>query len=594
MSGWDDREGRGLKTISVANVLPAATLDRAVKLVAAVLGAPVARLAAGDPMGPPIRIATVADLDVPSDVACSDTQAAGAPAVPQFDDGVRAYVALPFERPRHDPETGVRAPQPGLCVFSASPRVWSEREIELLRELASWLGAEFGLRGRVRVLERATDELKETSFRDTITGLPNRDLFTDRLTHAIERAKRHREFRFAVLSIDIDRFGGIVDSLGHEAGDEVLATIGRRLESWLRDEDTVARATRDEFLVLLEAIRGEHDAIRVAMRLQDALRQPISTASGEVFVTASVGIALGMGHLESATRLLQQAGIARSRAKSMGSDRHCMFDREMHDRADARLRLETDLRHAVEGGLFELYYQPTLSLDTGRVVELEALIRWRHPVRGVVGPLEFIPIAEETGLIVPIGAWVLAHACLQLAEWQQTFPRDVPLGMSVNVSARQLREPDFAQSVASLLAVSKLQPSSLKLEITENILIVDPERARAVLDQLRALGVGIYLDDFGTGYSSLRHLHQMRIDALKIDYTFVAAMDKAPAAHQVVRTLTDLARSLGVPSVAEGVESLEQLAMVRALGCDAAQGHLFSKPAAVARIEKLLAADTRW
>jgi diguanylate cyclase (GGDEF)-like protein len=595
MSGWDDREGRGLKTLSIANVLPAATLERAASLIGAVLGAPVARLAPGDPMGPPIRVAAVADLGVAGAVACPDTLVQRPErGVPRFDDSVHAFVAVPFEEPRYDSETGQRSPQPGLCVLSDSPRVWSDREIEFLRQLAASLGAELALRTRVRVLERATDELKETSFRDALTGLPNRGLFTDRLTHAIERAKRHREFRFAVLSIDVDRFGGIVDSLGHEAGDEVLITIGRRLDSCLRDEDTVAHAARDEFLVLLEAIRGEHDAIRVALRIQDALRQPIQTSGGEVFVTASVGIALGVGELESATRLLQQAGIARSRAKSMGSDRHCMFDSEMHERAGTRLRLETDLRHAVEGGLFELYYQPMLSLDTGRVVELEALVRWRHPVRGMVGPLEFIPIAEETGLIVPIGSWVLAHACLQLAEWQQTFPRDVPLGMSVNVSARQLREPDFAQSVAAILAVSKLEPSSLKLEITENILIVDPERARAVLDQLRALGVSIYLDDFGTGYSSLRHLHQMRIDALKIDYTFVAAMDKVPAAHQVVRTLADLARSLGVPSVAEGVESLEQLAMVRALGCDSAQGHLFSKPAAVPQIEKLLAADTRW
>ncbi len=587
-----------LTAFTAVGLLPAPSLERAARLIGVALGSPVSTLSPGEAMGPPIRVAITSQSGPPRVESCTDTLQ-GHEYSAAFEQGVRAFLAVPIESAAAAAEPSDRAPaescrHTALCVLSDSPREWPERDVEFLVHLSSTLAAELALNAKVYALEIAAQEAEETSLRDSLTRLPNRSLFVDRLEHAIERARRHRDFKFAVLSIDIDRFTDVVDGLGHEASDEVVVTIARRLESWTRDEDTVARASGDEFLVLLESIRGEHDALRVAARFQDAIRQPITTQAGEVFVTACVGIALGIGELDGAPRLIQQAGIAQSRAKAIGADRHVIFDREMHERADSRLRLETDLRHAVESGSFELYYQPMVSLTTGGVIELEALVRWRHPLRGIVGPLEFIPLAEETGLIVQIGAWVLAQGCEQLREWQGRFRRERPLAMSVNVSARQLRAPDFVDMVGSFLAASSLDPSSLKLEITESMIIDEPERARAVVEQLRAIGVGIYLDDFGTGYSSLKYLNLLPFDALKIDYTFVTAMERTRTAYQVVRTVADLAKSMGVPCVAEGVESFHQLEMVRALGCDSAQGHLFSKPAALGPIEQLLAADSRW
>jgi diguanylate cyclase (GGDEF)-like protein len=587
-----------LTAVQVASLLPPDALDRAAELVALALGCPVAPLRPGEPITPPIRVAVLpsfgmAGVLTSNDLAWQNTpDAQRAPTI--IGDGVRAYIALSLGAPAQGSGEASSEQRASLCVLSDAPREWTEREIDALRHIADTVGAELDLRARLAVVARAADQLKETALRDPLTGLPNRALFVDRLSHAIERARRHKDFLFAVLSVNVDRFDGVVDGLGHEAADDVLVTIARRFESWLRDDDTVTRVSRDEFLVLLESIRGEHDAIRVAARLQDSIRQPIATVGGEVYVSASVGIALGMGELEPAPRMLQQAGIARSRAKAMGTDRHAIFDRQMHDRADARLRLETDLRQAVDKGSFEIYYQPMISLESGRVTELEALIRWRHPTRGLVAPLEFIPLAEETGLIVPIGAWVLANACPQVREWQHRFAHDEEVALSVNVSARQLQEANFVDTVSAVLAATQLSPSSLKLEVTETMIIDEPERARRVLDGLRALGVGIYLDDFGTGYSSLGYVHQLPIDALKIDHTFVRAMDKTATAHQLVRIVADLAKSLDVPSIAEGVENTEQLAMVRALGCDAAQGYLFSRPEPAAKVEELLAANTQW
>jgi EAL domain-containing protein (putative c-di-GMP-specific phosphodiesterase class I) len=324
----------------------------------------------------------------------------------------------------------------------------------------------------------------------------------------------------------------------------------------------------------------------------------VPTREGEVFAGASIGIVLSSSGLEPGddanVRLLQQASVATSRAKAAGRGRYEMFDRAMQARAVARLRMETDLRVALERGEFELYYQPLVALGSGRVTELEALLRWNHPTRGLIAPLDFIPLAEETGLIIPIGSWVLSEASRQVREWQQRHPRAEPLTLSVNLSVKQFAQPDFVAHMAGTVRASGLDPHCLKLEITESIAIDDPDRTRGMLDELRLLGVRMYLDDFGTGYSSLGQLHRLSLDAIKIDRSFVMRMSEGPMHWQLVRTVRDLARNIGVTVIAEGVETTDQLEELRLLGCESAQGYLFSRPVPAGEMERLLKRDPRW
>jgi diguanylate cyclase (GGDEF)-like protein len=457
---------------------------------------------------------------------------------------------------------------------------------------------ELHLRCELARREVAEEELRQSALRDRLTGLPSRALFVERLAHAVERARRRAGFRFAVLSVDLDRFKVVNDSLGHDIGDSVLITVARRLQSCVRGEDIVARLSGDEFAILLESISDDSDGPRVAERIRGSLAAPIPTAEGEVFVSASMGIVLGSRDADNPSGLLQRAGMATTRAKAAGRDRYEMFDRAMHARALVRLRTETELRRAVERDQFELYYQPLVTLATGRITELEALVRWQHPERGIVPPLEFIPLAEETGLIVPIGGWVLAEGCRQMRAWQERFPRrgqaEAPLALSVNISLRQFLERGFVQHVADTIRASGLAPQSLQLEITESFALDDPELTRRLLDELRALGVRIYLDDFGTGYSSLGHVHHLPLDAIKIDRAFVTRMGRESRHLQIVHTVRALARNIGVIAVAEGVETEAQLRALRELGCETAQGYLFSRPLPAREIERLLAEDPRW
>jgi len=459
-------------------------------------------------------------------------------------------------------------------------------------------GTEAALRAALAECQVAQEALRHNATHDALTGLPNRVLFLDRLAHAVERGRRHKDFRFAVLSLDLDRFKAVNDSLGVRVGDEVIVDHARRLEDCVRSEDMVARLSGDEFAILLESLADDADAGRVAERMLRSLAAPVETREGTVFSTASIGIVLSSSGLEQGDdaniRLLQQAGVAMSRAKAAGRSRYEMFDRAMQARAAARLRMETDLRTAVERGEFELYYQPMVQLETGRVTELEALLRWRHPSRGIVAPLDFIPLAEETGLIVPIGSWVLSDACRQVREWQQRFPRDEPLTLSVNLSVKQFAQPDFVAHMAGIVQSSGLDAHCLKLEITESIAIDDPERTRGMLDELRGLGVRMYLDDFGTGYSSLGQLHRLSLDAIKIDRSFVMRMTEGPMHWQLVHTVRNLARNIGVTVIAEGVETVEQLAELRGLGCESAQGYLFSRPVPAGEMERMLERDPRW
>jgi diguanylate cyclase (GGDEF)-like protein len=437
-------------------------------------------------------------------------------------------------------------------------------------------------------------DLRRDALQDRLTGLPNRALFLDRLGHALARAKRHKNFRFAVLAVELDRLKLVNDSLGRQVGDELLAAVARRLETCIRAEDMVARLGGDEFAILLESLSSDADGGRVAERIQRALAAPLPLGGHEVFASANIGVVLSSSGLESPAAIVQSAGIAMSRAKASGRARYAMFDGAMQTRALRRLTAETDLHRAVERREFVVHYQPLVTLSTGRITELEALVRWRHPERGLVPPLEFIPLAEETGLVLPIGSWVLAEACRQTREWQRRFPREAPLAISVNLSVKQFAQPGFVGHVAETVARGGLDPRSLKLEITESFAIDDAARTRTMLEELKRLGVRIYLDDFGTGYSSLGYLHQLPLDAIKIDRSFVTRMETGVTHLQLVRTVRTLAQNIGVSAVAEGVETSAQLKTLRELGCEYAQGYLFSKPVAPDEIEKLLAADPTW
>jgi diguanylate cyclase (GGDEF)-like protein len=512
------------------------------------------------------------------------------------DIGGAAYAAVPLIRSEDPsaPRAGGQAAVGTLLVVLDEPHPWSKADEALVRDVAALLAIDLELHQDLSDHLIAEEELQERALRDPLTGVPNSTLFLDRLAHAIERGRRHKDFRFAVLALDLDRFQSINNSLGRDAGNEVLTVVARRLESCVRGEDMIARSGGDEFAILLESLSDDSDGSRVAERMQQAIAAPVETSDGEVYTSASIGIVLSSSGLTTPAKMLQEAGIAMSRAKHGGRNRYEMFDSAMHARALARLRMETDLRHAVERSEFELYYQPLVTLQSGRITELEALLRWRHPQRGLIPPLDFIPLAEETGLIVPIGQWVLARACADMVRWQQRFPRTAPLAISVNLSPRQFAQPNFVATVAATVAAAGLDPHTLKLEITESFAIAEPARTRELLSELRALGIQIYLDDFGTGYSSLGYLHQLPLDGIKIDRSFVMQMDSGPLYRQLVNTVRDLAMNIGVVAIAEGVENEGQLATLREMGCSSAQGYFFSRPIPVSEIEVLLGNDPRW
>jgi diguanylate cyclase (GGDEF)-like protein/PAS domain S-box-containing protein len=466
--------------------------------------------------------------------------------------------------------------------------VWALLGMSVVRDLQ---GAPLHLIFQIQDItdrKRAEERLLYDAFHDALTGLPNRALFMDHAKMAIQRARRNNERLFAALFLDLDRFKVINDSLGHMIGDQLLVGIARRLETCLRPGDTVARLGGDEFTILLEDLSGTGDAIEVARRVQEAVSQPFNIGGHEVFTTTSIGIALSTIGYENAEDLLRDADTAMYRAKTQGKKQHVVFNKGMHDRAMQLLQIETDLRRAIDRGEFYLDYQPIISLATGEVRSLEALVRWRHPERGVVSPAEFIPVAEETGLIIPLGQWVLNEACRQMREWQM---RGLPTGqtaISVNLSGRQFSQSDLLEQVGAALRESGLPAGSLKLEITESMVMENVETAIAVLGQLRALGVELAIDDFGTGYSSLSYLHRFPINTLKIDRSFVTRMTDNTENAEIVRTIITLARSLEMDVVAEGVETRAQLRQLRSLDCDFGQGYLFSKPVAAEAILELM------
>jgi diguanylate cyclase (GGDEF)-like protein len=415
-------------------------------------------------------------------------------------------------------------------------------------------------------------------------------MFTELLKAEIESSKRSKEHLFAVLFLDLDRFKNINDSLGHTHGDLLLVAFAERLERTLRPVDTLARFGGDEFAVLLTGIVDTTDAVRVAERIHSELSVPFNLDRNSAFATASIGIALSSSGYDRPEDILRDADIAMYRAKENGKARYEMFDQGMHARAVSRLQLESDLRQAVENNEFTIHYQPIVALKTGRLAGFEALVRWNHPRLGIVSPADFVPVAEETGLIVPIGQWVLEEACKKVREWQVNSPGHRALSLSVNLSARQVAQPDLLERIKGALSESTLQPHHLKLEITESVVMGNAEAAAQMFKQLRSLGVQLSIDDFGTGYSSLSYLHRFPLNYLKIDRSFVMRMT-TDNDNAIVKTIATLAQNLGMEVIAEGIETEEQYQRLKELGCEYGQGFLFSRPVDADSASRLLVKD---
>ncbi len=440
---------------------------------------------------------------------------------------------------------------------------------------------------------RAAAQLKQQALYDALTGLPNRVLFLEQLQQRLHQQNQQNQQQsgFAVLFLDVDQFKLINDSLGHTVGDQMLIEIAQRLQHCLSSQETFARLSGDEFAILLNTVEDTAQAQVLANELQMALSQPLKLKEHEVFASVSIGIAHSSNSYGYAEELLRDADTAMYRAKALGRERYVTFDQTMHTQTVARLQMEIDLHRAVEElavqhrSQFQLSYQPIISLSNQKIVGFEALIRWQHPERGLVSPLEFIPIAEETGLILPIGRWVLQSACEQMQTWQQ-MGLGQSLVMSVNVSGSQFLQPNFASQIKEALSLSQIAAANLKLEITESLLM---EASPSVIDQfelLQALGIKLSLDDFGTGYSPLSYLYRFPIHTLKIDRSFVQSVGKGQA--KLVQTIAALAQGLDMDTVAEGVETPEQLAQMQALGCDYYQGYLFSPPVPAEAATRLL------
>jgi diguanylate cyclase (GGDEF)-like protein/PAS domain S-box-containing protein len=439
----------------------------------------------------------------------------------------------------------------------------------------------------ITIRKQSEERLHFDAFHDTLTGLTNRALFLDRLERAIEQTRRHPEGLFAVLFLDLDRFKVINDSLGHGLGDQLLAACAHKLEGCVRAVDTVSRFGGDEFVILLDDVKGEQDALDVATRIQHDLQDPIDLDGHQVVISASIGIVLSTLGYEDSDNLLRDADIAMYQAKMLGKACHVLFEAGMRQRMILRLELENDLRKALENQAsqhpdtqeLQVHYQPIVSLCTWKITGFEALVRWKHPRRGLIPPKEFIPVAEETGLIHSLGLWVLRQACQQMRLWQTQYPVNPPLTIHVNVSGKQFGQPDFVDQIQRVLGETGLEPRTLSLEITESLFVENDDRFNEMLRHLCSLGVELQIDDFGTGYSSFSYLQRLPVSSIKIDSTFIANMKTGNNHSEIVRSIVTLAHSLGMSAIAEGVESQDQMAQLQALECGYGQGYYISRPA---------------
>ena len=451
--------------------------------------------------------------------------------------------------------------------------------------------------GKATRMAGSQTDITEGKVTDPLTGLPNRLLFVDRLGRLIKHAKRRKDSLFAVLFLDLDGFKMINDSLGHLVGDQLLLSVSDRLEKCLRLTDTVARLKTtftmarlggDEFTVLLDDLKDPADAKVAANRLMEVLTPAFILDGKEVFTSASIGIALSNSSYENPDDMLRDADTAMYRAKSLGKGRCEVFDADMRASVVARLQVETDLRHALERDELRNFYQPIVELDSGRFVGFEALLRWQHPTRGLIGPDQFIGVAEETGLIRELGWWNLREACWQLSEWKRISDNYLNFTMNVNLSAKQFLQPNLVEEIKRFIDELGFAPETLKLEITESTVMIDPASTAKMLKEIKSLGVLLAIDDFGTGYSSLSYLHRFPLDTLKIDRSFISGEGQSGEGMEIARTIMPMAKNLRLDVIAEGVETIEQVALLKKLHCKYAQGYYFSRPLSADAVALLL------
>ncbi len=500
--------------------------------------------------------------------------------------GAVDYITKPFQIE----EIVVRI-QYHLALHLSKMEIWrlnAELEDKVHQRTAELEAVISQLNQEVAQHKQTQAQLLHQTLHDALTGLPNRVLFIEHLQTAIQRSQKNQNYLFAVLFIDIDRFKIINDSLGHSNGDRLLISFSHILKECSREMDTVARLSGDEFTILLEELNDVQDAILIAKRLLDRLTLPIYLEDQQVFAGASIGIVLVASNYQNSTHVLRDADIAMYHAKALGKGRYAIFDQKMYAQTLYLSQLETDLRNALERQEFLLNYQPIVSILTGKVMGFEALLRWHHPEQGLICPDRFIAIAEDSGLIVPIGEWILEQACQQLRLWQQKIPAASALYVSVNLSSRQIKQFDFVDRLANILSRTGINGKDLRLELTESIIMDQGENTISLLSEIKALEVQLSIDDFGTGYSSLSYLHSLPIDALKIDRSFIASIGTDRKDCEIVKTMITLAHSLEIKAIAKGVETPEQLTQLKHLGCDEAQGYFFSEPVDCQLAEDLL------
>jgi len=442
-------------------------------------------------------------------------------------------------------------------------------------------------------LQESHENFRHAAYHDALTGLPNRNYFLDTLKDILQQSRDNSERNFAVLFLDLRSFKTINDSLGHSLGDRLIKKVGNRLAGMVREDDMVGRFGGDKFGIILTDLLSKDEATGFADRLAKRLAEPYTLDGRQVFTSAKIGIAYGNSKYPEAEDILRDADIAMYYAKD-NEENYVIFDQKMHIRAVTRLQLETDLRFAIERNEFELYYQPIINLSDASLKGFEALVRWNHPQRGLVPPNEFIPISESTGLIIPMTVQILHSACSQVVKWQKNLPGERPLSISVNLSGKHFGHPALVEQINTVLTETGIAPENLKLELTESAVMENAETAILMLRQIKQTGVQVSIDDFGTGYSSLSYLHRFPIDQLKVDRSFVSAMEENTENGEIVRTVIALAKALKLRVVAEGIESIHQFHQLRILGCEYGQGYLFSKPLPVADTERLLADRTRW
>jgi diguanylate cyclase (GGDEF)-like protein len=512
--------------------------------------------------------------------------------VKAFEIGGVDYITKPFQveevlvRVRH--QLALQTAKAEIAQLNAELEQKVEDRTARLEQVISTLNQEIALH------EETKKQLLHDALHDPLTGLPNRSLFMEHLQKALQRSKRNPNYLFAVLFIDLDRFKIINDSWGHDVGNQVLIATADLLKKSARIVDTVARLSGDEFTILLDDIKKPADAIAIAERVLHQMTSPIELPERTIFTGGSIGIVFGNETYQDGTELLRDADIAMYRAKAQGKGRYAVFDREMYDRTVHLSQLETDLRFALERREFVLHYQPIVSLKTGRLTGFEALLRWQHPQKGLIYPGEFIAIAEETGLIVSIGEWLLQEACQQLRSWQLKLPNATSIHMSINLSSRQLQQFDLVEKLTEILNAISLDGQYLRLEITETMLMDRSERTMQLLYKLKQQKVQLSIDDFGTGYSSLSYLHRFPIDSLKIDRSFVNLITPDTESCEIVKTIITLAHSLGIKAIAEGVETPHQLAQLKALECDKAQGYFFAKAVNCELAESIIKTNPQW